>query len=88
MGKLEKIEIPENVTSIEEHAFSQSYLLKIEKLPDNIKVIEDSAFRHTSIDSITYKGNTYTSQSQLITALESNGVEVGDWVFQYTGLSD
>lgn len=48
--------------------------------------IGDSAFNKSNLNSVTYKGTTYTNKTQLTSALTSNGVSVGNNVFYKTQL--
>ena len=85
--ELSSIDIPNSVTSIGNEAFSGCWVLTSITLPDNIMNIGDSAFKYSNkLSSVTYKGTTYTNKTQLTSALTSNGVSVGNDVFNGTKL--
>ena len=85
--KLSTINIPNSVTSIGNSAFSSCWVLTSITLPDNIMNIGDSVFKYSNkLSSVTYKGTTYTNKTQLTSALTSNGVSVGNDVFNTTKL--
>ena len=74
---------------INEYAFRERYGLSSLTLPDSVKVIGECAFLYcSSLKTVTYKGTTYTSVSELVETLESNGVTVDETSFSNTGLSD
>lgn len=85
--ELSTIDIPNSVTSIGNEAFSYCWVLTSITLPDNIMNIGDSVFKYSNkLSSVTYKGTTYTNKTQLTSALTSNGVSVGNDVFNTTKL--
>lgn len=56
-------------------------------ISDNVTSIGYGAFHNCSnLASVTYKGTTYTNKTQLTSALTSNGVSVGNDVFNNTKL--
>lgn len=86
-SELSTIDIPNSVTSIGNSAFSYCLVLTSITLPDNIMNIGDSVFETSvKLSSVTYKGTTYTNKTQLTSALTSNGVSVGNNVFNSTKL--
>lgn len=86
---LESIMIPDNVKTIEKMAFYQCTTLSSITLPSNIQNLEEAAFYWcTNLSSVTYKGATYTSKSELESALKTNGVTIGNSAFDYTKLTN
>ena len=81
------ITIPDSVTSIGDGAFSDCDKLTSITIPNSVTNIGDYAFSGcTELSTITYKGTTYTNKTQLTNALTSNGVSVGNDVFDNTKL--
>ena len=86
---LESIMIPDNVKTIEESAFCNCTTLSSITLPSNIQNLGESAFSWcTNLSSVTYKGATYTSKSELESALKTNGVTIGNFAFNHTKLTN
>ena len=86
---LESIMIPDNVKTIEKMAFYQCTTLSSITLPSNIQNLGKQAFYWcTNLSSVTYKGATYTSKSELESALKTNGVTIGNSAFDYTKLTN
>ena len=71
---LTSITIPDSVTNIGRQAFAESGSLTSLTLSNNIKTIGDNICHITNLSSVTYKGKTYTSGSELKRALTENGV--------------
>ena len=81
------IVIPDNVTIILQSAFYNCSELTSITIPDKVTYIGQIAFYNCSeLTSITYKGINYTSETELINALASNGVSVGVNAFNNTAL--
>lgn len=81
--------IPNNVTSIGDWAFTCRETLTNTTIPDSVINIGDFAFQNCSdLVSVTYKETQYTSKSALTTVLTNNGVTVGEYAFDGTGLVD
>lgn len=88
---LESIMIPDNVKTIEKMAFYKCTTLSSITLPSNIQNLGESAFSWcTNLSSVTYKGATYTSKSELESALKTNGVTmtIGNFAFNHTKLTN
>ena len=84
---LTSITIPDSVTSIGNEAFSFCSGLTSITITNNVTSIGNSVFAFCSgLTSITYKGTTYTNKTQLTSALTSNGVSVGNGIFNNTKL--
>ena len=81
--------IPDNVKTIEKMVFYQCTTLSSITLPSNIQNLGKQAFYWcTNLSSVTYKGATYTSKSELESALKTNGVTIGNSAFDYTKLTN
>ena len=84
---LTSITIPNGVTSIGFWAFGCCTGLTSITIPDGVTSIGDYAFGFCSnLASVTYKGQTYTSKSDLTTALTENHVIVRMIAFDNTKL--
>lgn len=80
--------ISDTVTEIGAFAFCMTKLTEI-TIPTSVKEIGNGAFESTTtLASVTYDGVTYTSIAALTTALENNGVKVGNHAFYRTALSE
>ena len=67
--------------TIGNRAFKGSELRSI-TIPLNVINIEDDAFRECySLEHVSYNGIDYTSKTELINALEANGVTVSSFAF-------
>ena len=83
-----ELNIREGTIYINEDAVRNEYRLSSLTLPDSVKVIGKSAFYGCgSLKTVVYKGTNYTSVSELVETLESNGVTVEETSFSNTGLS-
>ena len=86
---LKEITLPKNLKELGFGAFVDAHSLSKVVIPDSIKKINDEAFiRDRSLSSVTYKGTTYTSKSELISALSNNGVIIGKNIFKDTALQE
>lgn len=83
-----KIYLPNTVKEIADKAFAYTYYLTEVEIPSSVEVIGNYIFDNCSnLTSITYSGVEYTSKSALEAALTNNGVTLGEFAFQNTGLS-
>ena len=58
-------------------------------LSKNLEMIEENTFYNCyKLTEVSYNGIDYTSETELINALGTNGVTVGNSAFRWTGLSD
>lgn len=85
---LTSIIIPDNVTSIGYSAFNYCTSLTSIIIPDSVTSIGDIAFQSCALSSVTYKGIEYTSKTEILNALEENGVTLGNEVFDGNNLSE
>ena len=89
---LQSIKLSEKIQSIGSYAFRDCTALQSITLPEKLQSIGSDAFVNcTNLTSVTYKGITYTSESELVSALENNNVRIDDTfhsVFEGTGLSE
>ena len=73
---IEVLDIPDSVTTIGYSAFSANESLTTLKLPANLETLDYSAFDSSApIQTITYKGTTYTHIEPLKAALKAGGID-------------
>lgn len=88
-SSLTSITMPESVISIGSSAFTGCRSLTSITIPESVTSIGSGAFYNCiSLSTVTYKGQRHTSKLALISALKSNGVNVGDSIIDYTALTD
>ena len=91
---LTSIDLPKGLTSIGEGAFGGCTGLTSINIPDGVTSIGASAFNYcTKLASVTYKGVTYHSRNELLSALSVNNVTVesdknGNGNFKNTALQE
>ena len=91
---LTSIDLPKGLTSIGEGAFGGCTGLTSISIPDGVTSIGAGAFDYcTKLASVTYKGVTYHSRNELLSALSVNNVTVesdknGNGKFKNTALED
>lgn len=84
---LSSIVLPNSLNTIGNSVFDSCEFTTI-TIPDNLTKIGNGAFYSCrNLESVIYKEITYTSQESLETALTSNGVNVGNMVFDGTKLA-
>ena len=84
---LQNVNLPDGLRMIGKSAFFETKLVNI-NIPSSIESIDSLAFYNSTLASVTYNGQTYTSQSALISALKSNGVKVAAMVFTGSAMGD
>ena len=90
---LTSIDLPKGLTSIGEGAFGGCTGLTSISIPDGVTSIGAGAFDYcTKLASVTYKGVTYHSRNELLSALSNNNVTVesnkDNGKFERTALKD
>ena len=90
---LTSIDLPKGLTSICEGAFGGCTGLTSISIPDGVTSIGAGAFDYcTKLASVTYKGVTYHSRNELLSALSNNNVTVesnkDSGKFERTALKD
>lgn len=82
------INIPEGVSFLASKAFSGCKITQV-NIPSSITEIRSGVFAGCEkLTSIKYKNKEYSSKKQILDALESNHVILGDYIFDFTALSD
>ena len=86
-NKITDINIPNSVIKIENQAFAFCSGITSISIPDSVTNIGDNAFGWGGLNSVHYKGHTYTNSTEVINVLISNGVSVGNGIFLGTSMS-
>lgn len=86
-NKITDINIPNSVIKIENQAFAFCSGITSISIPDSVTNIGDNAFGWGGLNSVHYKGQTYTNSTEVINVLISNGVSVGNGIFLGTSMS-
>ena len=86
---IKKVILSEQQESINKRAFYYCESLANIVIPESVTNIGNGAFESCSaLKSVTYKSINYTSKTELMEALEANGVTCATDAFNWTGLSD